>query len=97
MIVKDQESLLEAMEQQTVSSAKAGIIGKLNCRTTILAACNPIRPGQKYDEGLSVSVNTGLIVPLITRFDLVMILNDTPNVSEDSDKCDHLLGRFLQR
>ena len=63
-----------------MSSAKAGIIGKLNCRTTIIAACNPIRPGQKYDPDLTMSINTGLIVPLITRFDLVMILNDTPNI-----------------
>ena len=46
---KDEKSLLEAMEQQTISSAKASVIGNFNARTTVICACNPIRQGQRYD------------------------------------------------
>jgi DNA helicase MCM9 len=71
---KDYPALLEAMEQQTISSAKAGIIGKLTCRTTVLAACNPILPGQKYNRFFGMNENTGLDPPLISRFDLILTL-----------------------
>jgi len=73
---KDENSLLEAMEQQTVSSAKASVVGRLNARTTLICACNPITPTQKYDPNLDLEVNTGLSIPLLTRFDLILILKD---------------------
>jgi len=74
---KDENSLLEAMEQQTVSSAKASVVGRLNARTTLICACNPITPTQKYDPNLDLEVNTGLSIPLLTRFDLILILRDS--------------------
>ena len=73
---KEEKSLLESMEQQTISSAKASVIGKLNARTTVICACNPIRPGQKYDEDLDLEANTGLSIPLLTRFDMIFIMKD---------------------
>lgn len=59
-----------------MSSAKAGVISKLNCRTTVLAACNPVLPGQKLDKDLDMITNTGLSPPLMSRFDLVLALVD---------------------
>jgi DNA replication licensing factor MCM4 len=66
--------LHEAMEQQTVSVAKAGIICTLNARTAILAAANPVN--SKYDPKLSVVDNIRLPPTLLSRFDLIYLVLD---------------------
>lgn len=69
--------LLEAMEQQTISIAKAGIVCQLNSRTAILAAANPVH--SKYDPRKSVVENINLPPALLSRFDLIYIMLDVPN------------------
>jgi DNA replication licensing factor MCM6 len=74
---RDQVAIHEAMEQQTISIAKAGVRATLNARTSILAAANPI--GGRYDRAKSLQQNIGLSAPIMSRFDLFFILVDECN------------------
>lgn len=73
----DQVAIHEAMEQQTISIAKAGVRATLNARTSILAAANPI--GGRYDRSKSLQQNVYLTAPIMSRFDLFFILVDECN------------------
>lgn len=77
MDLRDQVAIHEAMEQQTISLAKAGVRATLNARTSILAAANPI--GGRYDRSKSLQQNMQLSAPIMSRFDLFFILVDECN------------------
>jgi DNA replication licensing factor MCM6 len=77
MDLRDQVAIHEAMEQQTISIAKAGVRATLNARTSILAAANPI--GGRYDRSKSLQQNIQLSAPIMSRFDLFFILVDESN------------------
>jgi len=70
--------LHEAMEQQTVSIAKAGIIATLHARTSVLASANPKE--SRYNPNMSVVENIQLPPTLLSRFDLIYLILDSPNV-----------------
>lgn len=81
MEVRDQVAIHEAMEQQTISIAKAGVRATLNARTSILAAANPING--RYDRSKSLQQNIMLSAPIMSRFDLFFILVDECNEITD--------------
>jgi len=86
----EQNALLEAMEQQTVSVAKAGIVCQLMARTSVLAAANPT--GGHYDKLKTVAENLKMGMPLLSRFDLTFILLDRPNIMRDLHLSEHVVS-----
>lgn len=86
--------LHEAMEQQTVSIAKAGIICTLNARTSILASANPRE--SKYNPRLSVVDNIQLPPTLLSRFDLIYLVLDKPEENSDRRLASHLVSLYTK-
>uniref|UniRef100_A0AAA9RUK3 DNA replication licensing factor MCM2 n=1 Tax=Bos taurus TaxID=9913 RepID=A0AAA9RUK3_BOVIN len=72
---QDRTSIHEAMEQQSISISKAGIVTSLQARCTVIAAANPI--GGRYDPSLTFSENVDLTEPIISRFDVLCVVRDT--------------------
>jgi DNA replication licensing factor MCM2 len=68
-------SLSTAMEQQSISISKAGIVTSLQARCSVIAAANPI--GGRYDSSNTLSDNVELTDPIIQRFDILCVLQDT--------------------
>ncbi len=85
----DRTAIHEAMEQHTVSIAKAGIVATLNARTSILAAANPALG--RYESSLSVQDNIKLPFTILSRFDLIWILVDTVEATKDRELAQFIL------
>jgi DNA replication licensing factor MCM2 len=72
---QDRTSIHEAMEQQSISVSKAGIVTSLQARCSVIAAANPI--GGRYDSSCTLAENVELTDPILQRFDCLCVLQDT--------------------
>jgi Predicted ATPase involved in replication control, Cdc46/Mcm family len=86
---EDRSAIHEALEQQTVSIAKAGIVARLNARASVLAAGNP--KFGRYDLTQPVSKNIDLPPTILSRFDLIFVIQDIPNRERDRLLAKHIL------
>ncbi|SLM39572.1 dna replication licensing factor mcm6 [Lasallia pustulata] len=90
MDIADQVAIHEAMEQQTISIAKAGIQATLNARTSILAAANPV--GGRYNRKTTLRANINMSAPIMSRFDLFFVILDECNENVDRHLAEHIVN-----
>ncbi|EGV60522.1 MCM-domain-containing protein [Yamadazyma tenuis ATCC 10573] len=95
MDLSDQVAIHEAMEQQTISIAKAGIHATLNARTSILAAANPI--GGRYNRKMGLRANLNMTAPIMSRFDLFFVILDDCNERIDTQLASHIVDLHMLR
>ena len=90
----DRSSLHEAMEQQTVSIAKAGMHMTFPARTSVFAAGNP--QSGKWEMALSAAENVNLPPTLLSRFDVKFRILDVKDYNRDSQMAMHILEQFTE-
>ncbi|KAI3698591.1 hypothetical protein L2E82_42248 [Cichorium intybus] len=85
---QDRVSIHEAMEQQSISISKAGIVTSLQARCSVIAAANPI--GGRYDSSKNFSQNVELTDPIVSRFDVLCVVKDVVD-----PVMDEMLAQFV--
>eukprot|EP00536_Pseudo-nitzschia_multiseries_P006622 jgi/Psemu1/255529/estExt_Genewise1Plus.C_1440014 len=91
---QDRVAIHEAMEQQTISIAKAGITTVLNSRSAVLAAANPVFG--RYDDFKSASENIDLMTTILSRFDMIFLVRDVREEERDLMICRHVMGAIAE-
>ncbi|KAH7137719.1 MCM2/3/5 family-domain-containing protein [Dactylonectria macrodidyma] len=87
---EDRVAIHEAMEQQTISIAKAGITTILNARTSVLAAANPIFG--RYDDMKTPGENIDFQTTILSRFDMIFIVKDEHTREKDERMAKHVIS-----
>lgn len=87
---EDRVAIHEAMEQQTISIAKAGITTILNSRTSVLAAANPVFG--RYDDMKSPGENIDFQTTILSRFDMIFIVKDEHDENRDKTIARHVMN-----
>ncbi|KAL5340576.1 MCM2/3/5 family-domain-containing protein [Aspergillus crustosus] len=87
---EDRVAIHEAMEQQTISIAKAGITTILNSRTSVLAAANPVFG--RYDDLKTPGENIDFQTTILSRFDMIFVVRDDHERSRDEKIARHVMG-----
>ena len=87
---EDRVAIHEAMEQRTISIAKAGITTILNARTSVLAAANPIFG--RYDDLKTPGENIDFQTTILSRFDMIFIVRDEHERGRDERIAKHVMG-----
>ena len=90
----DRTSIHEAMEQQSISISKAGIIASLQARCAIIAAANPLRG--RYNASLPFSQNVNLTEPILSRFDILCVVRDLVDPIADEHLARFVVGSHIR-
>ncbi|KAK9721622.1 minichromosome maintenance protein 5 [Basidiobolus ranarum] len=92
---EDRVAIHEAMEQQTISIAKAGITTILNSRTSVLAAANPIFG--RYNDLKTPKENIDFQTTILSRFDMIFIVRDEHNEQRDKTIARHVMHIHMNK
>lgn len=87
---EDRVAIHEAMEQQTISIAKAGITTVLNSRTSVLAAANPVFG--RYDDSMAPGENIDFQTTILSRFDMIFVVKDEQSIQKDMKIAHHVMN-----
>lgn len=90
----DKSAMHEAMEQQTVSVSKAGIVATLQARCSVIAAANPIRG--RYNPSLSFFENADISEPIASRFDILCVMRDEVDTVADGVLASFVLNSHVK-
>jgi len=90
----DRTSIHEAMEQQSISISKAGIVTSLQARCAIIAAANPVKG--RYDSSLPFSQNVELTEPILSRFDILCVVKDVVDPVQDERLAEFVVGSHIK-
>lgn len=91
---QDRTSIHEAMEQQSISVSKAGIVTSLQARCSVIAAANPI--GGRYNAARTFAENVELTDPILQRFDILCVLQDRVDPVDDERLADFVISSHMR-
>merc|ERR1712125_79161 len=91
---QDRTSIHEAMEQQSISISKAGILATLQARCAVIAVANPSEG--RYDPQQTFAQNVNLSDPILSRFDLLCVLKDEADAVQDERLADHVVCSHIR-